>query len=68
MWKLAGFKETSKGCCGSGLVEYGDTCRGMSTCADPTEYVFWDAVHPTEKMYAMIAVEALKSLSENMLN
>ncbi|PSS24602.1 GDSL esterase/lipase [Actinidia chinensis var. chinensis] len=66
--KIYGFKETSKGCCGTGLVEYGDTCRGMSTCANPTEYVFWDAVHPTEKMYEIVAVEALKSISENMLN
>ena len=40
----------------------------MSTCADPAEYVFWDAVHPTERVYEIVAVEALKSLSENMLN
>ncbi|XP_022728548.1 GDSL esterase/lipase EXL3-like [Durio zibethinus] len=48
--KKYGLAETSEGCCGTGTVEYGDTCKGMSTCADASKYVFWDAVHPTEKM------------------
>ncbi|CAL5346112.1 unnamed protein product [Camellia sinensis] len=64
---IYGFKETSKGCCGSGLIEFGDSCKGMSTCADPTEYVFWDAVHPTQKMYKIAADEALDSISKSML-
>ncbi|XP_052200978.1 GDSL esterase/lipase At5g45950 [Diospyros lotus] len=64
--KKYGFEETSKGCCGSGLIEFGDTCKGMSTCADPTKYVFWDAIHPTQKMYEFIAIEALKSLAASM--
>lgn len=62
----AGFTETRKGCCGSGTFEYGDTCKGMSTCADPTKYVYWDAVHPTETMYKIIADEALNSLGDTM--
>ncbi|KAM7525056.1 hypothetical protein LguiA_014958 [Lonicera macranthoides] len=61
-----GFTETIKGCCGSGTIEYGDTCKGMSTCADPTKYVYWDAVHPTETMYKIIADEALNSLGDTM--
>ncbi|XP_030972219.1 GDSL esterase/lipase At5g45950 [Quercus lobata] len=60
--------ETSKGCCGTGTVEYGDSCKGLSTCTDPTKYVFWDAVHPTQKMYKIIANEALKSLSAELLS
>ncbi|KAK9267834.1 hypothetical protein L1049_010270 [Liquidambar formosana] len=61
-----GIVETSKGCCGTGTIEYGDTCRGLRTCNDPTKYVFWDAVHPTEKMYKILAEEALKSLIGNV--
>ncbi|THG03361.1 hypothetical protein TEA_010346 [Camellia sinensis var. sinensis] len=64
---IYGFKETSKGCCGSGLIEFGDSCKGMSTCADPTEYVFWDAVHPTQKMYKIAADEALDSISKKIV-
>uniref|UniRef100_A0A2P2NIG1 GDSL-motif lipase/hydrolase family protein n=1 Tax=Rhizophora mucronata TaxID=61149 RepID=A0A2P2NIG1_RHIMU len=62
-----GLVETAKGCCGSGKVEYGDTCRGLSTCPDASKYLFWDAVHLTQKMYRIIAEEALKSLSEALL-
>ncbi|XAR66531.1 Triacylglycerol lipase [Bertholletia excelsa] len=61
--KRYGFIETSKGCCGSGMIEAGDTCKGMSSCADPTKYVFWDAVHPTEHMYKIVAAQALRSLA-----
>ncbi|XP_068654240.1 GDSL esterase/lipase At5g45950 [Aristolochia californica] len=57
-----GFVETSKGCCGTGLFEYGETCRDQSTCEDPSKYAFWDAVHPTEKMYNIIANDALKAI------
>ncbi|KAH7544914.1 hypothetical protein FEM48_Zijuj01G0036400 [Ziziphus jujuba var. spinosa] len=62
-----GLEETSKGCCGSGTIEYGDSCRGMSTCKDPSKYVFWDAVHPTQKMYKILADEAVESLNQNLL-
>ncbi|XP_059663812.1 GDSL esterase/lipase At5g45950 [Cornus florida] len=66
--KKYGIVDTTKGCCGSGTYEYGDTCKGLSTCADPTKYVFWDAVHLTGKMYKIIADEALDEVSENVLN
>ncbi|KAJ6402145.1 hypothetical protein OIU84_014266 [Salix udensis] len=64
----AGLVETSKGCCGSGTIEYGDTCKGLTTCADPSKYAFWDAVHPTEKMYRILAGEAIESLSETLID
>ncbi|KAL5576643.1 hypothetical protein UlMin_018342 [Ulmus minor] len=63
-----GLEETSKGCCGSGTIEYGDSCKGMNTCSDPTKYVFWDAVHPTEKMYKILADEALESVKVQLLS
>ncbi|KAF8411010.1 hypothetical protein HHK36_003549 [Tetracentron sinense] len=65
--KRYGFAVTWKGCCGSGTFEFGETCRGLTTCQDPTKYIFWDAVHPTEKMYRIIADEALRSLSDKIL-
>lgn len=64
----AGFTVTSKGCCGSGTTEFGDTCKGMKTCEDPNKYIYWDAVHPTEKMYSIIADEAVKSVGSQILN
>ncbi|KAI4296852.1 hypothetical protein L6164_036772 [Bauhinia variegata] len=65
--KAYGFEEVSKGCCGTGTVEYGDSCKGMSTCSDPTKYVFWDAVHPTEKMYGIIADEATETIAREFI-
>lgn len=65
--KMAGFTETAKGCCGTGTVEFGDTCRGLTTCTDAGKYIFWDAVHPTQKMYQIIARQGLESLDVNAL-
>ncbi|KAM1004794.1 hypothetical protein ACFX2C_004950 [Malus domestica] len=64
--KLYDLAETSKGCCGTGAIELGDSCRGLETCTDPAKYVFWDAVHPTEKMYKIIADKAVETLSETL--
>lgn len=60
-----GFMEASKGCCGSGL-EFGQSCKGLPTCADRRKYVYWDAVHFTEEMYKIISEEALKALMKNL--
>ncbi|KAH6829127.1 GDSL-like Lipase/Acylhydrolase superfamily protein [Perilla frutescens var. hirtella] len=60
--KRYGFVETLKGCCGSGTYEYGEMCKGMSICSDRTKYVFWDAVHPSQNMYKIIADSALELL------
>ncbi|QCD76823.1 GDSL esterase/lipase At5g45950 [Vigna unguiculata] len=59
--KQYGFVEGSKGCVGTGTIEYGDSCKGVNSCSDPDKYVFWDAVHPTQKMYKLIADEAIAS-------
>lgn len=65
---VAGFEEGSKGCCGTGIYEYGDTCRGMSTCSEPDKYVFWDAVHPTQKMYKIIADDVIESVTKEPIH
>ncbi|OAY72649.1 GDSL esterase/lipase [Ananas comosus] len=56
---VIGLLETSKGCCGSGLMEVGDTCKNQTTCEDPHKYVYWDAVHPTERMYEIVTDYAM---------
>ncbi|KAK9068839.1 hypothetical protein SSX86_012955 [Deinandra increscens subsp. villosa] len=61
-----GFVETTKGCCGTGTFEYGITCRGLDACADRDKFLFWDAVHPTERMYKIVADEALNSIIINL--
>nr|KYP72931.1 GDSL esterase/lipase At2g30310 family [Cajanus cajan] len=59
-----GFKETSKGCCGTGLFEVTPLCNEITPiCGDPSKYVFWDSVHPTEVAYQYIA----KYLEMNVL-
>ncbi|XP_018839182.2 GDSL esterase/lipase 1-like [Juglans regia] len=56
-----GFKEGKKGCCGSGSYRENLNCgKGTLTeeyelCGNPSEYVFFDAVHPTEKAYQQLA-------------
>ncbi|KAL9146284.1 hypothetical protein ABFS82_13G100600 [Erythranthe guttata] len=61
-----GFTEPLKGCCGTGTYEYGDTCKNLSTCHDRTKYIFWDAVHPTEKMYKIVADVAVELLVDSI--
>ncbi|XP_043705241.1 GDSL esterase/lipase At2g30220-like [Telopea speciosissima] len=47
-----GFVETKKGCCGSGLVEVGPLCNRLTPpCANASEYLFWDTIHPGEVAY-----------------
>ncbi|XP_042509932.1 GDSL esterase/lipase At2g30310-like [Macadamia integrifolia] len=50
-----GFVETKKGCCGNGLVEVGPLCNLLTPpCANASEYLFWDAIHPGEVAYTHI--------------
>ncbi|KAH9309297.1 hypothetical protein KI387_037208, partial [Taxus chinensis] len=52
-----GFETSSRGCCGTGLVEIGPTCNLVTpvTCSDASKFVFWDAVHSTERTYEITA-------------
>ncbi|KAJ1386260.1 SGNH hydrolase superfamily [Sesbania bispinosa] len=51
-----GFKETNKGCCGTGLFEVTPLCNEITpVCVDASKYVFWDSVHPTEAVYQYVA-------------
>ncbi|KAL3011217.1 hypothetical protein AAZX31_07G187600 [Glycine max] len=47
-----GFDAVDRGCCGSGYIEATFLCNGVSyVCSDPSKFVFWDSIHPTEKAY-----------------
>ncbi|XP_022140097.1 GDSL esterase/lipase At5g45960-like [Momordica charantia] len=47
-----GFDKVDVGCCGSGYLEMSLMCNFKSpVCPDAGRYVFWDAIHPTEKAY-----------------
>lgn len=45
-----------KGCCGTGLLEEGPLCNELTpTCPNPSNYLFWDAIHPSQKAYHTLA-------------
>ncbi|XP_042509609.1 GDSL esterase/lipase At2g30310-like [Macadamia integrifolia] len=51
-----GFVETKKGCCGSGLLESGPLCNRLTPpCANASQYLFWDSIHPGEVAYRVIS-------------
>ncbi|KAL5722222.1 hypothetical protein ACHQM5_005768 [Ranunculus cassubicifolius] len=49
-------KDSTKGCCGTGIIEIGDQCTSkVPTCRDASKYVFFDAIHPTQATYRVLA-------------
>ncbi|KAI3959973.1 hypothetical protein MKW92_001136 [Papaver armeniacum] len=52
-----GFENVEEGCCGTGTIEFAVLCEAGNplTCTDPSKNVFFDAVHPSEKVYGMVA-------------
>ncbi|KAJ3693316.1 hypothetical protein LUZ60_008796 [Juncus effusus] len=58
-----GFDVSVLGCCGTGSFEFGLTCNNFTpgTCPNADKYVFWDAVHPTQKMYGIVADHFVKT-------
>ncbi|KAK4345053.1 hypothetical protein RND71_035229 [Anisodus tanguticus] len=50
------FEKANRGCCGTGLLEVTFMCNPNSdVCPDPSKYVFWDSIHPTEKTYYLVS-------------
>ncbi len=48
-----------------GLTNVVDPCwDGVTACANPNEYLFWDAVHPTTRGHEIIAAAALAAIPE----
>ncbi|OIW05842.1 hypothetical protein TanjilG_23628 [Lupinus angustifolius] len=52
-----GFLEARRGCCGTGFIELSILCneKSIGTCANASEYVFWDSVHLTEAANKLLA-------------
>ncbi|KAI8529614.1 hypothetical protein RHMOL_Rhmol12G0238600 [Rhododendron molle] len=53
-----GFEEARRGCCGTGTVETTSLLcnpKSIGTCRNATQYVFWDAVHPSEAANQVLA-------------
>jgi phospholipase/lecithinase/hemolysin len=58
---FSGFKESSKGCCGTGLIEVAVLCNILcKTCTNASEYVFWDSYHPTQRAYEIIVYDIIE--------
>ncbi|XVE79863.1 hypothetical protein DITRI_Ditri14bG0091200 [Diplodiscus trichospermus] len=51
-----GFTTVNRGCCGTGLVEASFLCNPATpTCGRPSQFLFWDSIHPTEATYRALA-------------
>ncbi|CAN6344785.1 unnamed protein product [Urochloa humidicola] len=64
-----GFENVAQGCCGTGLIEVSFLCvlDEPLTCKDINKYVFFDSVHPTERIYKMEASQMLNTSLEVFL-
>uniref|UniRef100_M4E248 Uncharacterized protein n=1 Tax=Brassica campestris TaxID=3711 RepID=M4E248_BRACM len=50
-----GFKETKRGCCGTGHLEMTLLCNAVSPlCWNRSEFLFFDSIHPSEATYNCI--------------
>lgn len=56
-----GFKVVNKGCCGTGTAEVAVLCNQAdpTTCTNPSDYLFWDSYHPTEKAYNILSSQLI---------
>ncbi|XP_038693368.1 GDSL esterase/lipase At2g30310-like [Tripterygium wilfordii] len=58
-----GFVETTRGCCGTGLLEVAFICNPITpTCGKASQFVFWDSVHPSQTTYKYLAIYLEKEL------
>ncbi|XP_027112045.1 GDSL esterase/lipase At5g45960-like [Coffea arabica] len=62
-----GFEDINTGCCGTGLIEGSFLCNQESpVCPDPSKFIFWDAVHPTQAAYYHL-FKSLRSLADSFM-
>ncbi|KAH9298876.1 hypothetical protein KI387_030558, partial [Taxus chinensis] len=67
--KTLGFSESESACCGEGPFNAAVGCGQNSdgwVCKDATEYIFWDAFHPTERVQRIIAEEVWSGNSSSI--
>ncbi|XVF05820.1 hypothetical protein REPUB_Repub05bG0206000 [Reevesia pubescens] len=59
----AGFTIVNIGCCGTVLLEASFLCNSPTPpCPTPSEFMFWDSIHPSEAAY-----KALTEFLENQI-
>ncbi|XVF68439.1 hypothetical protein PTKIN_Ptkin11bG0003000 [Pterospermum kingtungense] len=47
-----GFTTTDRGCCGAGILEASFSCNPHTpVCPTPSQFLFWDSIHPSEAAY-----------------
>lgn len=65
-----GFENSVRGCCGTGYVETGVLCSLDSalTCGNADNYVFFDAVHPSERTYKIIAGAIVNATTSHLFH
>ncbi|XP_010542674.1 PREDICTED: GDSL esterase/lipase At1g06990 [Tarenaya hassleriana] len=62
-----GLNETKKGCCGTGTMEASFMCNKLSpTCPNPDEFLFWDAIHPSQAVYSFISRLVVNEVLQKM--
>ncbi|KAM7522018.1 hypothetical protein LguiA_011920 [Lonicera macranthoides] len=50
-----GFTTINRGCCGTGYTEAGPVCNAfIPRCLDPSKFLFFDAIHPSQAAYKVI--------------
>lgn len=60
-YKELGFKNGKDACCGYVGFAVGPLCNmGSRLCPDPSQYVFWDSYHPTERAYKIMIDEFVR--------
>eukprot|EP00253_Pinus_taeda_P015990 PITA_15990 len=58
--KKFGFEISGRACCGTGMIGAGLCNKNAPfVCSDASKYVFWDAIHPTQKVYEIVAKLAI---------
>ncbi|KQK05816.1 GDSL esterase/lipase At2g31550 [Brachypodium distachyon] len=57
-----GFTNVEQGCCGTGMLEMGALCTSfLPQCKSPSQFMFFDSVHPTQATYKAIADQIIKN-------
>ncbi|KAJ1295944.1 hypothetical protein BS78_01G261400 [Paspalum vaginatum] len=60
-YQALGFKNGRDSCCGYTGLAVGPLCNaGSRICPEPSEYVFWDGFHPTERAYKVMIDEFVR--------
>ncbi|KAJ8528422.1 hypothetical protein K7X08_022114 [Anisodus acutangulus] len=64
-----GYDRIHEGCCGTGSIEMGPLCNGFDpTCMNPSRYIFWDAVHPTQTTNEHLVHNFLQTLIPQLVD